>query len=418
MVLDIILLREAAAAALLFFITRFFIRSLIQKSCRWWQPLPPGPKGWPLIGALPLLGTMPHVTLAKMAKKYGPVMYLKMGTCDMVVASTPDAARAFLKTLDLNFSNRPPNAGATHLAYNAQDMVFAHYGPRWKLLRKLSNLHMLGGKALQDWSQVRVVELGHMLRAMCDSSRKGEPVVVPEMLTYAMANMIGQVILSRRVFVTKGSESNEFKDMVVELMTSAGFFNIGDFIPSIAWMDLQGIERGMKKLHNKFDVVITKMIKEHMASTHERKGKLDFLDVVMANREISDSEKLTITNIKALLLSTGGNVALDTTQYRAPLQSPVSHFPLPFAIGSCPYAACAAEVRVGVENPLMTRFEFPATTRHSGCPNRVAAVVLYIKIDCMDGVQFETNNKYNEGGKIEIFERNQPHIWEEKEIWN
>ncbi|KAK1586703.1 hypothetical protein Q3G72_005300 [Acer saccharum] len=303
MVLDIVLLREAAAAALLFFITRFFIHSLIQKSCRWWLPLPPGPKGWPLIGALPLLGTMPHVTLAEMAKKYGPVMYLKMGTCDMVVASTPDAARAFLKTLDLNFSNRPPNAGATHLAYNAQDMVFAHYGPRWKLLRKLSNLHMLGGKALQDWSQVRAVELGHMLRAMCDSSRKGEPVVVPEMLTYAMANMIGQVILSRRVFATKGLESNEFKDMVVELMTSAGFFNIGDFIPSIAWMDLQGIEGGMKKLHNKFDVVITKMIKEHMASTHERKGKPDFLDVVMANREVSDSEKLTITNIKALLLN-------------------------------------------------------------------------------------------------------------------
>ena len=130
-------------------------------------------------------------------------------------------------------------------------MVFEDYSPRWKLLRKLSNLHMLGGKPLEDWSQVRAVELGHMLRAMCESSQKGEPVVVAEMLTYAMANMIGQVILSRRVFVTKGSESNEFKDMVVDLMTSAGIFNIGDFIPSISWMDLQGIEREMKKLHKR-----------------------------------------------------------------------------------------------------------------------------------------------------------------------
>ncbi|KAK1587245.1 hypothetical protein Q3G72_011015 [Acer saccharum] len=164
-----------------------------------------------------------------------------MGTCDMVVASTSDAARAFLKTLDLNFSNHYPNAGATHLAYNAQDMVFANYGLRLKLLRKLSNMHMLGGKAIQDWSQVRVAELGHMLRAMCDSSRKGELVVVSEMLSYAMTNMMGQVLLSCRVFVTKGLESNEFKDMVVELMTTTGYFNIGDFIPSIAWMDLQGI---------------------------------------------------------------------------------------------------------------------------------------------------------------------------------
>jgi flavonoid 3',5'-hydroxylase len=148
---DIFLLRELATAIILFFITRFSVRSLLGKPNR---KLPPGPKGWPVIGALPLLGSMPHVTLANMAKKYGPVMYLKMGTCNMVVASTPDAARVFLKTLDINFSNRPPNAGATHLAYDAQDMVFADYGQRWKLLRKLSNLHMLGGKALDDWAQV------------------------------------------------------------------------------------------------------------------------------------------------------------------------------------------------------------------------------------------------------------------------
>lgn len=301
MALQFFLFREIATAFLIFFITHISIRSLRLGPTRS-RKLPPGPRGWPIVGALPLLGTMPHVALAQMAKRYGPVLYLKMGTCSMVVASTPDAARAFLKTLDLNFSNRPPNAGATHLAYDAQDMVFADYGPRWKLLRKLSNLHMLGGKALDDWSRVREAELGHMLRAMYDSSRLGEPVVVAEMLTYAMANMIGQIILSRRVFVTKGSESNEFKDMVVELMTSAGFFNIGDFIPSIAWMDLQGIERGMKKLHVKFDVLLTKMIDEHSASAHERKGKPDFLDIVMANRENSAGEKLTMTNIKALLL--------------------------------------------------------------------------------------------------------------------
>ncbi|KAL6342018.1 hypothetical protein AAG906_038264 [Vitis piasezkii] len=299
MAIDTSLLLEFAAATLLFFITRFFIRSLFPKPSR---KLPPGPKGWPLLGALPLLGNMPHVALAKMAKRYGPVMFLKMGTNSMVVASTPEAARAFLKTLDINFSNRPPNAGATLLAYRAQDMVFADYGARWKLLRKLSNLHMLGGKALEDWSQVRAVELGHMLRAMLELSQRAEPVVVPEMLTFSMANMIGQVILSRRVFETKGSESNEFKDMVVELMTSAGYFNIGDFIPSIAWLDIQGIQRGMKHLHRKFDRLLTKMMEEHTASAHERKGNPDFLDVIMANQENSTGEKLTITNIKALLL--------------------------------------------------------------------------------------------------------------------
>jgi len=50
-----------------------------------------------------------------------------MGTNNMVVASTPAAARAFLKTLDQNFSNRPPNAGATHLAYDAQVQRYKHH---------------------------------------------------------------------------------------------------------------------------------------------------------------------------------------------------------------------------------------------------------------------------------------------------
>ncbi|GAA0145279.1 oxygenase [Lithospermum erythrorhizon] len=211
---------------------------------------------------------MPHVALANMAKKYGPVICI-------------------------------------HLAYNAQDMVFADHGPRWKLLRKLSNLHMLGAKALNDWANVRVRELGHMLQAMYESSCRGQPVVVSEILNYAMANMIGQVILIRRVFVTKGAESNEFKDMVVELMTIAGYFNIGDFIPCISWLDVHGVEKRMKLLHQKFDLLLTKMFEEHKTSAHTRKGKPDFLDVLIdqSERYLTEGERLTTTNIKALLLN-------------------------------------------------------------------------------------------------------------------
>ncbi|KAG9149330.1 hypothetical protein Leryth_003305 [Lithospermum erythrorhizon] len=195
--------------------------------------------------------------------------------------------------------------GQIHLAYNAQDMVFADHGPRWKLLRKLSNLHMLGAKALNDWANVRVRELRHMLQAMYESSCRGQPVVVSEILNYAMANMIGQVILSRRVFVTKGAESNEFKDMVVELMTIAGYFNIGDFIPCISWLDLHGVEKRMKLLHQKFDLLLTKMFEEHKTSAHTRKGKPDFLDVLIDQSEhnLTEGERLTTTNIKALLLN-------------------------------------------------------------------------------------------------------------------
>ncbi|XP_075515913.1 flavonoid 3',5'-hydroxylase 1-like [Primulina tabacum] len=293
---------EIIALISLCILINFLVQIILSKR----RPLPPGPRGFPVVGALPLLGRMPHVALAKMAKTYGPIMYLKVGSRDMVVASTPDAAKLFLKTFESNFLNRPIHAGPTILAYNSQDMVFAPYGPRWRLLRKLSNLHMLGGKALDDWADFRAAELGHMLEAMHQSSVRGEAVVLGEILVYAMANMIGRIILSRRVFATRGRELNEFKDMVVELMTTAGYFNIGDFIHWMGWMDLQGIEKGMRKLHKKFDDLISRMLDEHLESRHKRKNRPDFLDVMLANRDdinSSEEEKLTTTNIKALLLN-------------------------------------------------------------------------------------------------------------------
>lgn len=68
-------------------------------------------------------------------------------------------------------------------------------------------------------------------------------------------------------------------------------------------MELQGIEGRMKRLHQKFDTLLTKMIEQHSVSAHERKGKPDFLDVLLGNRENSEGEKLSLINIKALLLA-------------------------------------------------------------------------------------------------------------------
>lgn len=264
--------------------------------------LAPGPRGWPIIGCIPLLGTMPHTALANLAKKFGPIMYLKLGTSNTVVVSDPDSAKIFLKTLDNNFLNRPTSAGSTHIAYGAQDLVFTNSGPRWKFFRKLCNLHMLGATSYKDWEPIRANEIRHMVQDLYQLSLKGEVVEVPSMLFCAMGNFIGQKSLSRRVFATQGLETNDFKDTVTELIRLAGLFNIGDFIPSIAWMDLQGIAWKMKHFHYKFDGLITKMIDEHSLRSGEREGNPDFLDIVMTNLEGSDGPKLTITNVKALLL--------------------------------------------------------------------------------------------------------------------
>ena len=47
--------------------------------------LPPGPPKVPILGNMHQIGAMPHQTLAKWAKQYGPLMHLKLGGLSSIV---------------------------------------------------------------------------------------------------------------------------------------------------------------------------------------------------------------------------------------------------------------------------------------------------------------------------------------------
>ncbi|KAG2540527.1 flavonoid 3',5'-hydroxylase 1-like [Panicum virgatum] len=269
--------------------------------------LPPGPPGLPILGALPLVGPAPHAGLAALARRYGPIMYLKMGTAGVVVASSPAAARTFLKALDARYANRPAVASAADITYGCQNMVFANYGPRWKLMRKLASVHLLGARALADWAGVRRDEAGHLLRGVAEAAAAGRPVVVPEVLVCALANIVGQITVSRRVFDAQGDESNSYKDMIMSLLTGAGLFNISDFVPALARLDLQGVQAKLRRIHHQFDGLITKLLAEHAATAADRarRGRQDFVDRLRASMDAGaddeSGETITEVNIKGLI---------------------------------------------------------------------------------------------------------------------
>ena len=70
--------------------------------------LPPRPPILASIASLPLLVMLPmHQYLAKMAKKYGPLLYFQLGQKPCIMATSPAMAMEFLKHQDANFSSRP-----------------------------------------------------------------------------------------------------------------------------------------------------------------------------------------------------------------------------------------------------------------------------------------------------------------------
>nr|ACO35754.1 flavonoid 3'-hydroxylase [Dahlia pinnata] len=266
--------------------------------------LPPGPTPWPIVGNLPHLGTIPHHSLARLAVKYGPLMHLRLGFVDVVVAASASVAAQFLKTNDAIFASRPPNSGAKHIAYNYQDLVFAPYGPRWRMLRKICSVHLFSAKALDDFRHIRQEEVAILTRALIGA---GESTVkLGQLLNVCTTNALARVMLGRRVFGDTGDlKADEFKDMVVQLMVLAGEFNIGDFIPALDWLDMQGIAKKMKKLHAQFDSFLNAILEEHKSGNGRTSGHGDLLSTLIALKDDADGEggKLSDIEIKALLLN-------------------------------------------------------------------------------------------------------------------
>ncbi|EXB38961.1 Cytochrome P450 [Morus notabilis] len=119
----------------------------------------PGPKPWPIIGNLSLIGDLPHQSLHKLSQKYGPLMQLKFGSLPVVVASSADMAKLFLKTYDHIFASRPQFAAGMYTTYNYSNIAWAPYGPYWRQGRKIYPTELFSPKRLDSYEYIRVEEM-------------------------------------------------------------------------------------------------------------------------------------------------------------------------------------------------------------------------------------------------------------------
>ncbi|GLT89903.1 hypothetical protein SLE2022_078640 [Rubroshorea leprosula] len=79
---------------------------------------PPGPPGCPVFGNIFDLGTIPHQTLYFLRPKYGPVIWLKLGSVNTLVIQSAKAATELFKNHDQVFCDRRcPDSMTAHNYY-------------------------------------------------------------------------------------------------------------------------------------------------------------------------------------------------------------------------------------------------------------------------------------------------------------
>lgn len=264
---------------------------------------PPSPPGLPLIGNLHQLGSLPHRSLQALSNKYGPIMLLHMGRVPTIVVSSPDMACEVMKTHDLTFASRPSTSMAKLLLYGCCDIGFAPYGEYWRQARKVCVLHLLSIKVVQSFWTVREDEVSMMIDMIRASS--SDLVNLSKLFVVLNNDIICRVALGRKYY---GGEEG-VRNMISDFLRLLGSFQIGDFIPSLAWVDhLTGLNSRARKTSRQLDCFLDEVIEEHVhakrdESNGERKER-DFVDVLLSLDEKDESVGISLSrdNIKAITL--------------------------------------------------------------------------------------------------------------------
>jgi len=250
--------------------------------------LPPGPKSWPIIGNLNLIGSLPHQSIHGLTKKYGPIMRLWFGSKLVIVGSSPEIARAFLKTNDIDLVGRPKFACGKYTTYNYSNITWNPYGPYFQQARKMFQRELFSVKSLESCEYMRKQELHVFLHKLFNS--KNKTILLKDHLSTFSLNIISRMVLGKK-YLEKSENAiispEEFKEMLDELFLLNGVFNIGDFIPWIQFLDLQGYVKRMKALGKRFDRFMEHVLEEHIERRKYVKDYVakDMVDVLLEYAE-------------------------------------------------------------------------------------------------------------------------------------
>ncbi|GKB46031.1 cytochrome P450 [Tanacetum coccineum] len=190
--------------SLFLILTPFILLFITKKYSKTKENLPPGPRPLPIIGNIHQMGNKPHVSTAMLAKEYGPLVSLRLGSKLLVVASSPEAAKEILKTQDRHLSGRnvPDALNISDVDYH---FVWAKdCNEHWKSLRTISRSEMFSSKAIEAESNLRHEKLAQMLNFL--NTKQGQVVKIEEVVSLPYLPLVTTVAILAKEFLDLNDE--------------------------------------------------------------------------------------------------------------------------------------------------------------------------------------------------------------------
>jgi hypothetical protein len=244
--------------------------------------------------------------LAALAARHGQLMHLRLGSYHVVVASSADAARLVLKTHDLAFADRPRTAAGEIASYGYLGIVHTPYRPYWRMARKLCATELFSARRVDQFECVRGQEMRVLPRGLFGRARAGEAIHVREHLAGLTLRNILRMAVGEKW--SGSAEGEAFRGALDEAFAVSGAVgNVGEWLPWLGWIDVQGYNRRMKALRETFDRFYEQILDEHearVAGAGEEFVARDLVDVLLqlVDGDADGAEaRLTRDSVRALI---------------------------------------------------------------------------------------------------------------------
>ncbi|KAL2512620.1 Cytochrome [Abeliophyllum distichum] len=279
--------------------------------------LPPGPYPFPIIGNILQIGRHPHRSLTKLAKIYGPIMYLKLGSIDTIVVSSPKIAKEVLQKHDHLLSSRRIPAAAEVHDHSTKSMLWLPVADQWRILRKISKEQVFSVPRLEASQGLRQEKLQNLCDFVHECSINHQLVDIGKAAFIASLNLMSATLFSGDGAQYNSDSAQELKETIVGMAKILATPNFSDFFPVLKSIDPQRIKHESKRYFGKAYSILDDMINQRLklsAESLDSVVKNDFLQALL-DYSRNNSSEFPIDNIKHLLLDlfAGGTEAAATT---------------------------------------------------------------------------------------------------------
>ncbi|PPQ74860.1 hypothetical protein CVT24_002899 [Panaeolus cyanescens] len=208
--------------------------------------LPPGPKGWPIIGnTLQMPKKNPWLKFSEWKRIYGDIIHVDVSGRPIIIINSLKIAQELLDKRSTIYSDRPRLEMATLVGYD-RNFSMAPYGQEWRQQRKyvaqaLSAMNCPRYRPIQEKGAMRLVQ-----NILDDSSRIGSQIRF----------QIGAIVLRTAYGYSVASKDDPVLRTVSQMMkefgiaTTPGMFLV-DFIPALryipTWLPGAGFKRTADK---------------------------------------------------------------------------------------------------------------------------------------------------------------------------